>query len=308
MAGWYHGTRAAGGATITVRRRAEEAERRLVAPPVSPREDIPGDEVPALTDRQSDVLALISDGRPAKRIASELGLSIHTVHFHQLEKDTGARIVILFEGRDAAGKGGMIKRMTERVSPRVFRVVALPTPSDRQKTQLFMQRYIEQLPAAGEVLQLFQVRDGRRNAVLRLPASVEPLADVPAAGDTRIEVTADRLHLIASAAIRRQSGDVAGTVTLGAPIDLAAIRGRLGSDALQASLVGLGAPVELLSRTDAGEPGVGQVAAATARGHRRPGEERGEVRRLRELGARHHAPSIDWPQTRTTWPFVPRTL
>ena len=67
-------------------------------------------------------------------------------------KTSGARIVILFEGRDAAGKGGMIKRLTEKVSPRVFRVVALPAPSDRQKTQLYMQRYIEQLPAAGEVL------------------------------------------------------------------------------------------------------------------------------------------------------------
>ena len=67
-------------------------------------------------------------------------------------KSSGARIVIIFEGRDAAGKGGMIKRLTERVSPRVFRVVALPAPSDRQKTQLYMQRYIEQLPAAGEVL------------------------------------------------------------------------------------------------------------------------------------------------------------
>jgi polyphosphate kinase 2 len=67
-------------------------------------------------------------------------------------KESGARIVIIFEGRDAAGKGGMIKRLTERVSPRVFRVVALPAPSDRQKTQLYMQRYIEQLPAAGEIL------------------------------------------------------------------------------------------------------------------------------------------------------------
>ena len=67
-------------------------------------------------------------------------------------KATGARIVVIFEGRDAAGKGGMIKRLTEKVSPRVFRVVALPSPSDRQKTQLYMQRYIEQLPAAGEVV------------------------------------------------------------------------------------------------------------------------------------------------------------
>jgi polyphosphate kinase 2 len=61
------------------------------------------------------------------------------------------RIIIIFEGRDAAGKGGTIKALTERVSPRVFRVVALPTPSEREKTQMFIQRYMEQFPAAGEV-------------------------------------------------------------------------------------------------------------------------------------------------------------
>lgn len=67
-------------------------------------------------------------------------------------KATGQRIVIIFEGRDAAGKGGMIKALTERVSPRVFRTVALPAPSDREKTQMYSQRYIAQLPAAGEVV------------------------------------------------------------------------------------------------------------------------------------------------------------
>jgi polyphosphate kinase 2 len=67
-------------------------------------------------------------------------------------KETGERIIILFEGRDAAGKGGTIKAITERVSPRVFRVVALPAPSDRQKTEMFMQRYIERFPAAGEII------------------------------------------------------------------------------------------------------------------------------------------------------------
>ena len=78
-------------------------------------------------------------------------LQVEIAHLQAWVKASGARIVIIFEGRDAAGKGGMIKRLTERVSPRVFRVVALPAPSDRQKTQLYMQRYIEQLPAAGEV-------------------------------------------------------------------------------------------------------------------------------------------------------------
>jgi polyphosphate kinase 2 len=67
-------------------------------------------------------------------------------------KYKGLRVMIVFEGRDAAGKGGTIKAITERVSPRVFRVVALPAPSDREKTQMFMQRYIQQFPAAGEVV------------------------------------------------------------------------------------------------------------------------------------------------------------
>jgi polyphosphate kinase 2 len=64
----------------------------------------------------------------------------------------GLRVIVVFEGRDAAGKGGTIKALTERVSPRVFRVVALPAPSDREKTQLYAQRYIQHFPAAGEVI------------------------------------------------------------------------------------------------------------------------------------------------------------
>jgi polyphosphate kinase 2 len=64
----------------------------------------------------------------------------------------GLRVIVLFEGRDAAGKGGTIKALTERVSPRVFHLVALPAPSDREKTQLYIQRYIEHFPAAGEVI------------------------------------------------------------------------------------------------------------------------------------------------------------
>src|ERR1700747_18018 len=67
-------------------------------------------------------------------------------------KDSGAKICVAFEGRDTAGKGGTIKRITERVSPRVFRVVALPTPSEREKSQMYVQRYITHFPAAGEVV------------------------------------------------------------------------------------------------------------------------------------------------------------
>jgi polyphosphate kinase 2 len=67
-------------------------------------------------------------------------------------KHKGLRVILVFEGRDAAGKGGTIKAITERVSPRVFRVVALPAPSDREKSQMYMQRYMDHFPAAGEVV------------------------------------------------------------------------------------------------------------------------------------------------------------
>jgi polyphosphate kinase 2 len=79
-------------------------------------------------------------------------LQVELVKLQEWVKKSGARIVIIFEGRDAAGKGGIIKRIMERVSPRVFRLVALPSPSDRQKTQIYAQRYIEQLPAGGEIV------------------------------------------------------------------------------------------------------------------------------------------------------------
>ena len=93
--------------------------------------------------------------RKMKRKAYEKELRELQVELCALQdwvKDKGARIILVFEGRDAAGKGGTIKAITERVSPRVFRTVALPAPSDREKTQLFMQRYIERFPAAGEVV------------------------------------------------------------------------------------------------------------------------------------------------------------
>jgi polyphosphate kinase 2 len=67
-------------------------------------------------------------------------------------KQEGKRVVIIFEGRDTAGKGGVIKRILERVSPRVFQVNALPAPTDRQKTQMYFQRYFERFPAAGEIV------------------------------------------------------------------------------------------------------------------------------------------------------------
>src|SRR6266576_3699516 len=73
-------------------------------------------------------------------------------HLQEWVKHKGLRVIIIFEGRDAAGKGGTIRALTERVSPRVFRTVALPAPSDREKSQMYMQRYMAYFPAAGEVV------------------------------------------------------------------------------------------------------------------------------------------------------------
>ena len=79
-------------------------------------------------------------------------LQVELVKMQEWVKATGAKICVLFEGRDTAGKGGVIKRITERVSPRVFRVVALGTPTPREKSQMYFQRYMPYLPAAGEVV------------------------------------------------------------------------------------------------------------------------------------------------------------
>jgi polyphosphate kinase 2 len=88
-------------------------------------------------------------GRYNKQIKK---LQIELAHLQAWVQKSGVRVIIVFEGRDAAGKGGMIKRITERVSPRVFRVIALPSPSDREKSQIFIQRYLQFFPAAGEVV------------------------------------------------------------------------------------------------------------------------------------------------------------
>ena len=79
-------------------------------------------------------------------------LQVELCHLQEWVKAKGLRVIIIFEGRDAAGKGGTIKALTERVSPRIFRVAALPAPSDREKGQLYMQRYIEHFPTKGEIV------------------------------------------------------------------------------------------------------------------------------------------------------------
>jgi polyphosphate kinase 2 len=85
-------------------------------------------------------------GKALRKLQAEL------CRLQEWVKHKGRRIIIVFEGRDTAGKGGTIRALTERVSPRVFRLVALPAPSDREKTQMYLQRYIAHLPAAGEIV------------------------------------------------------------------------------------------------------------------------------------------------------------
>jgi polyphosphate kinase len=79
-------------------------------------------------------------------------LQVRLCYLQRWIKEKGLRVVILFEGRDGAGKGGTIRAITERLSPRVFRVAALPAPSDREKSQVYMQRYLQHFPAAGEAV------------------------------------------------------------------------------------------------------------------------------------------------------------
>src|SRR5580765_7641130 len=100
---------------------------------------------------------IIKDAAPEKldnkKYMKELRkLQAELCHLQEWVKHKGLRAIILFEGRDAAGKGGTIRALTERVSPRVFRVVALPAPSDREKSQMYMQRYMAHFPANGEVV------------------------------------------------------------------------------------------------------------------------------------------------------------
>jgi polyphosphate kinase len=100
--------------------------------------------------------------RNSKKVSGKMKRKLYEKELRKLQgrlcqlqdwvKAKGLRVIILFEGRDAAGKGGAIKAITERVSPRVFRVVALPAPSDREKTQMYVQRYMQRFPAAGEIV------------------------------------------------------------------------------------------------------------------------------------------------------------
>lgn len=103
--------------------------------------------------KKADGNTAVLDKMNRKLYEHELqNLQVELCHLQEWTKQTGARIVIILEGRDAAGKGGVIRALTERVSSRVFRIVALPAPSDREKTQLYVQRYVPHFPAAGEIV------------------------------------------------------------------------------------------------------------------------------------------------------------
>jgi polyphosphate kinase len=95
----------------------------------------------------------ISPPMKRKEFESELRrLQVKLVRLQTWVKATGARVIVIFEGRDTAGKGGVISRITQRVSPRVFRHIALPAPTEREKSQLYIQRYMAHFPAAGEIV------------------------------------------------------------------------------------------------------------------------------------------------------------
>jgi polyphosphate kinase 2 len=98
--------------------------------------------------------AASSDRKVSRKVYEKelVKLQANLCHLQEWVKHKGLRVIIVFEGRDAAGKGGTIKALTERVSPRTFRLVALPAPSDREKSQLYLQRYVQHFPAAGEVV------------------------------------------------------------------------------------------------------------------------------------------------------------
>ena len=94
---------------------------------------------------------------PAKMKEKEYQKALKPLHAELVAlqdwvKSTGAKVIVVFEGRDTAGKGGVIKAITERVSPRVFRVAALPAPTDREKSQMYVQRYMAHFPSTGEVV------------------------------------------------------------------------------------------------------------------------------------------------------------
>jgi polyphosphate kinase 2 len=124
------------------------------------------------------IVARTGNGKLGKLKAKEFDahlkkLDVELVKLQLWVQQQGLRVIVIFEGRDAAGKGGVIKRITERVSPRVFRIVALPAPTEREKSQMYLQRYLPHFPAAGEVI-LFDRSWYNRAGVERVMGFCEP--------------------------------------------------------------------------------------------------------------------------------------
>ena len=114
-------------------------------------------QLPEITDRYFEGDPRLS-GKPEKKLPKDFyekelfRLQVELIKMQEWLKSTGERLVVIFEGRDAAGKGGVIKAITEQLNPRLCRVAALPAPSEREKTQWYFQRYVSHLPAAGEIV------------------------------------------------------------------------------------------------------------------------------------------------------------
>src|SRR5689334_2251498 len=100
----------------------------------------------AAAEESKSKLKRVEYEKELKKLHGEL------VQLQEWTKEKGLKVCVVFEGRDGAGKGGVIKAITERVSPRVFRVIALPAPTEREKSQMYFQRYMPHLPAAGEIV------------------------------------------------------------------------------------------------------------------------------------------------------------
>jgi polyphosphate kinase 2 len=126
-----------------------KAAARSNAPGKNPAKDEPKTDAKSVSAAPAAAKTTLSNKDYERELKK---LHVELVKLQQWVQEKGLKVCILFEGRDGAGKGGTIKAITERVSPRVFRVIALPAPTEREKTQMYAQRYLPHLPAAGEVV------------------------------------------------------------------------------------------------------------------------------------------------------------
>jgi polyphosphate kinase 2 len=141
----------------TKRASREERDRRPGHDPAAPKGSVaapaPATEIPAAAAPGGDIVPGNPKQLSARQYAAELShLYVELVKWQEWIRHEGLKVVALFEGRDAAGKGGAIKRIMEPLNPRGARVVALPAPTEREKTQWYFQRYVTHLPAAGEIV------------------------------------------------------------------------------------------------------------------------------------------------------------